>query len=932
MKIFIEEHQYKTDESKSLLKKILNFEHDGGFSTDMVGYYYSNEVRDTVFFLPKVVMDEKDLVFGKYDPEKIIDLQRALDNKYITAEEYQFIYGLSVWIYRAIVVFRNTADDKHKKILLFRDLPSDGITGEQVFNTFLDILISLQRFNELNQNYFTFVLKNVHSGYNKINWTKTISKGRALMQDDEPLYLDVVNKKKQINLEEELFIIFFSILRHMQVKYGFSVKINYNFPLITDEAFENYLEGYGEMRLIQIRHRFYADKQVRMWRLCYDFFSQQNVIYNNKNYSDYLIAKDFNIVFETMIDHLLREEKPHVAKMIKDLKLKEQTDGKRVDHIYAWDGLMHNENEIFYIGDSKYYKLANNPPSNSIYKQYTYARNVIQANLDLFNQKDKRGNKAKKPGEDFLIYRDDETEGYNITPNFFIRGHVPTDRNYENDNLEVKGEMEKKVHFENRLFDRDTLLLQHYDINFLYVLSVYGSEDVSAQEGFRVKARTLFRERIIEDIKHEYNFFSLQLKPTALNEEDEDEDEEDETTNRDRMNQIVEQKYFHRLLGKAFRPYKENEFLYLSLEKKPEYFEDNMKLLSDLSTDFNIREYALGTDPRDTINQFAQLTFAPTEESASYDEQESKIFRFEDMPEEVFLIGGYRSVDKDQLAWIKANNSYNIRADVNRHGYRNGLVDENVVSARYLILYEINSKDKRDYHIYTIEGFKTRPERWMSKTGYIEPHGSYVVYSLGEEVFFENVDINRMIMKSQYNEIGWRKKTNQELSQKWLDESWGAPGFLKGNEIADYALVAHRKTEKALVAVDITDKGLVKIQDGLGVNSFTTPTMDVYLKTFTEANYVIYSNKNAHKVFRVVGEPFLSIEPQDGYMTRRFAIPIKSQFPDAKDRSKQHAEFSLNFKLELADNISTLSQEKLNKKPDGLSVYDFHVVDIKKIE
>lgn len=44
MKLFIEEHSYSTEESKALLKKILNFEQGGSFSTDMVGYYYSNDI------------------------------------------------------------------------------------------------------------------------------------------------------------------------------------------------------------------------------------------------------------------------------------------------------------------------------------------------------------------------------------------------------------------------------------------------------------------------------------------------------------------------------------------------------------------------------------------------------------------------------------------------------------------------------------------------------------------------------------------------------------------------------------------------------------------------------------------------------------------------------------------------------------------------
>ena len=107
MKLFIEGHEYKDEASKALLKRILNFEQGGVYSTDMVGYYYSNDVKDTVFFLPKVVMDRNDQVFSHCTPEKIIDLQAALDNKDINDDEYQFIYGLSVWLYRAINVFRH---------------------------------------------------------------------------------------------------------------------------------------------------------------------------------------------------------------------------------------------------------------------------------------------------------------------------------------------------------------------------------------------------------------------------------------------------------------------------------------------------------------------------------------------------------------------------------------------------------------------------------------------------------------------------------------------------------------------------------------------------------------------------------------------------------------------------------------------------------
>lgn len=920
MKLFIEGYQYKEEASKALLEKILKFEQGGVYSTDMVGYYYSNDVKDTVFFLPKVVMDREDKVFHKYNPEKIIDLQEALDNKTIDEEdEYRFIYGLSVWIYRALNVFRHTVGDK---ILLYRDIPSDSLSGQSVYNTFLDILISLQRFNNENQNYFTFVLRNIHSGFNKINWTKTISRSQAVIQDDVPIYIDVVNRKRQINLEEELFIIFFSILHHMQVKYGFPVKINYNFPLITDDAFENYLDGYGEMRLIQIRHRYFADKQVQMWQLCYDFFSKQSQIRNNSHYSDHLLAKDFNIVFEEMIDHLLSEKDKRVEKM----KLKEQTDGKRVDHIYAWDGLMYKENEIFYIGDSKYYKQKNDPKDYSVYKQYTYARNVIQANLDLFNKKDSRGRKKYKPGDDYLIYRDDDTEGYNITPNFFIRAHVPENRGYENDDLESRGEMERIVHFENRLFDRDTLLLQHYDINFLYVLSVYGSEDVLAQETFKLKARRMFREKIIEDIQGKYGFFSLQLKPIEIDVPD----DEEEVSALDKMNRLVEQKYFRKLLGKAFRPYKEEEFMYLSLESKPEYYDDNMKLLSDLSKDFNIRHYKLGTDPRDVINKFADLVYAPTDDQGG----PSHVFHFEDFKDEIFLIGGYRSGDKNQLDWIMEHMMYNIRATVNRHGYRNGIIDENVVSARYLILYEINDKEKHNYHVYRIESWKSHSTEWMANNGYEKPDGPYIVYSLSNETHFEQANINAMLNIGLYNEIAFRKFKGEDVSEIWLRNEWyGSPVFLTGQEISDSALESHREANKALVVVNIGDPDLSKLGSGYSAAMFVAPRTTQAIKDFTSADYIIYSNKQSHKVYKMKGDISISIDAPDGYLQRRYAEPLKELYPDRKERDKISPDLYLSFDVESIDTDFALSQSKINKGiPEGLSGYDTRVVEIEVLK
>ena len=96
----------------------------------------------------------------------------------------------------------------------------------------LDIILSMIRFNRENQNFFLFTIKNIHSGNNKIYWTRTIATSQALMQNDSPIYFQPTNKKRKINYEEELFVIFFSILHYLNDTYGFKIPINCNYAIV----------------------------------------------------------------------------------------------------------------------------------------------------------------------------------------------------------------------------------------------------------------------------------------------------------------------------------------------------------------------------------------------------------------------------------------------------------------------------------------------------------------------------------------------------------------------------------------------------------------------------------------------------------------------------------------------------------------------------
>lgn len=243
---------------------------------------------------------------------------------------------------------------------------------------------------------------------------------------------------------------------------------------------------------------------------------------------EYLLAKNFNIVFEAIIDELIGDKEPPPG-------LQNQEDGKRVDHIYSYRDLTNNEENkpIYYIGDSKYYKIGNAISPESVYKQFTYARNVIQWNLNLFLNNECADNRQEQ-----LKYRDDETEGYNIVPNFFISAKMDEHYSYA-DNVstsDLKNNTFISRHFENRLFDRDTLLVYHYDVNFLYVVSLYARENTYQKEEWKQKVHSLFREKIQTALQEQYDFYVMTPKPGVLHKE-------------------YLRTHFQELLGKVYRPF-----------------------------------------------------------------------------------------------------------------------------------------------------------------------------------------------------------------------------------------------------------------------------------------------------------------------------------------------------------------------------------------
>lgn len=196
--------------------------------------------------------------------------------------------------------------------------------------------------------------------------------------------------------------------------------------------------------------------------------------------------------------------------------------------------------------------------------------------------------------------RDPLTEGYNLIPNFFISARIPSKKQSEEgkflsfDDATLKtqeGAVQLNRQFENRLFDRDTLLLCHYDVNFLYIVSLYGRDNKNKQADWRSYVRKEFRTRIQDTLNKLYSFYTLQPRAGM-----------------DCYKFIKE--HFHKLNGKLYRPQENSNYLILALMKSEgkeverlfgdttqEELADNESLKSMLESHFHVsKPFELDTD------------------------------------------------------------------------------------------------------------------------------------------------------------------------------------------------------------------------------------------------------------------------------------------------------------------------------------------------
>ena len=397
---------------------------------------------------------------------------------------------------------------ERKETVIINEVEGNVIStnlGDITENTLIDHFIALENFYDRNKDLILMIYKESHRGYNRVNWAKTVRRSIPIISKKSGkvnvVYTDVCNERQHIHDQEELMVLYFSTLRYIQQDYNYLMPQNEYYTLMGVSEFKTMVKNNSVCpKLRSIRQQYFNDRMQELWNLLYAFHNKLESDNYNKNihagnhYVEYLLATNFDRVFEDMIDYLIGDPKLE--------KLKGHEDNRIIDHIFLGRSLFGGANsKVYYIADSKYYDPDHEITGTSIAKQYDYARNIIQMVRDHVNDEKTYDcidmDVAKS-------YYDEITHGYNVTPNFFIR---PNEK-YEGNGLGFqKHKKDPDYVFQHKecLFDRSTLFLMHYDINLSYVLDVYSKENAEERNKIRKKIEEIVSKELDEYIKTEYD-------------------------------------------------------------------------------------------------------------------------------------------------------------------------------------------------------------------------------------------------------------------------------------------------------------------------------------------------------------------------------------------------------------------------------------------
>lgn len=487
MYILFEETIYPTSKLQKVLKSdfYINISIENS-KINHVGYY-SERDRGPVLILPKIFLLEGCFFGIPYQQFLDTKAERLIDKSTLsTLNELVIKFYLSIKKYSSNYFGLSNIKD----FAIVSNLGSESTTR-------LDVMLSLIEFNK--KNPYIFMNKNTvrNSGTaKKVKWNKVMNKATSFIIDDKIVYSNyIVNKKIQGN-EDILLILYYNLL--VELKFlDPKITLPENIKILSSKDFQ-LLKNKAVSILKRIKNHYFQDTYKKIWSLLFLYFKLSESKKGNDR-SEYLLISNYELVFEKMVDYLLSD---------RDLieKYKYLKDNKEVDHLFKSRDIL-GLGDIIYIGDSKYYANPNNI-RHTRYKQFTYAKNILMENIQLEID--------KKSDEVSFNYRDDITEGYNSTPNFFIYGYVEKDITYNDGILLVNDMMEKSYHFNNRFFDRDSLHIFYFKINYVFLLETYINKDIRFIVRKKANIQEYISNKIREYIFSMYDFYIVENTPNNL--------------------------------------------------------------------------------------------------------------------------------------------------------------------------------------------------------------------------------------------------------------------------------------------------------------------------------------------------------------------------------------------------------------------------------
>ena len=465
-------------------------------TTSWVGYVMP-QPGTVAFILPKVFLSTDAQGCSRFlegpTPEQLLqpDAQTRL---WLQQQGHErLLSDLSLALYQAIRRYQRRTCQHGAQV---RPLPLIRTVSSDDGASLLELFASLASFWRRNHALCSWVTR-IGSGGGSVAWRQTMAAQLPLPTAQGPLYPAPL-RRRQHGQDDELMVMLRSVLHYLAAEYGLHTGGGSELqPRLHPAEFRRLLQGRGLRRLRSIRGRYYREVMRELWELLYAFFSHRRTRTQTEAHAESLLCSNFQLVFEDMIEALLGGEEQRIPR-----HFRRQRDGRIVDHLFRSTGVL-GPADTYYIADSKYYRPDREVSGEALEKQYAYAKNIIQYQID-----DVIGPRPDPVRSHGIFCRDRLTEAYNVIPNVLIRGTAAGGTG-STAWLQLCARPQRRLQFANRLFDRDTLYVLTLEISFVFVLMAYVRPSACLQRRLRRAARSRLRQACIDVLNADYAFYHL---------------------------------------------------------------------------------------------------------------------------------------------------------------------------------------------------------------------------------------------------------------------------------------------------------------------------------------------------------------------------------------------------------------------------------------